>query len=199
MTNMDMGAGTVNEESGDASGGSSFETFSHGSRFLAAVKEAKWVDFKGVEYVNVQWKILAPAEVMGSVIFQKLYLKPNKPNVKDPAKAAQKSMDMLLTMDHHAGGTMRKIGGAPTDAGLSSLVDKPMMIAVGYWAFKPDDGEPMEGNNVSFVGAAGSKEPFLAEPNKAQLKFNAQQATGASSGAAQKEMAYGEQDDAIPF
>jgi len=195
---MDMSKGEVKDHVGDASGGASFETFPHGSHFLAVVKEAKWVEFNGVEYINVQWKILQPEAVGGNTVFQKLYVKPNKPRVKDPAKAAEKAMDMLLVMDHLAGGTMRAIGGAPTDSGLASLKDKPMMIAVGYWAFTPDDGDPMEGNNVSFIGKAGSLEPHLTEPNKAQMKFNANAAV--NKPASQKEMAYDGSDDSdIPF
>jgi len=130
-----------------------------GSSVLASLDEIKWQSFQGgEEHVSARWNILAPEEYAGRKIFQKLWPEGDKARAKDEDKAKRKAdtaKRMLAAIDANCGGNVVKLGRKPTDEDFAlHLTNKPMVIRLGVWEMKQNDGSMGSGNWVQAVSPA---------------------------------------------
>jgi hypothetical protein len=141
----------------------SIEPIEAGTHLLAVMDEAHWQDGRagGPDYVEVRWNVLQPQQYANRKVYQKVHIED-----KDE-KRREKHQRMLLTMDAIAGGKLAAAGERPTDAGLATLLNKPMMIRVDVW--ETDDGK--RGNWVSKVGPAKETPPRAPEAIEADVPF----------------------------
>lgn len=140
--------------------GGSFEPIPNGSSVLAMIDEAKWEVKNDVgssaRYVSLRWVVLAPDEVKGRKVYQKLWVDNLDPAVSDPAKAEKKrdkARRMIAAIDKNAGARLARVAGDPDDEDLAAcLANKPMVIRVQIWELEDrQTGEPIRGNWVSQV------------------------------------------------
>jgi len=124
-----------------------------GSKVRAFVKEAKWdKNPDGDRYIKLRWDVVKPEEVAKRVIFQKLWVKDDDLNAKNPGDKRDKALRMLAKIDSFAGGKLAAKGAEPTDDDLAiALQDKQMVICVEIWEMEGRDGEQMSGNWVRDV------------------------------------------------
>lgn len=150
LSDGDSAANTGNEF--DAGGGD-FENIPKNTSVLAVVDEASWrEDRSGNEHLSIRWGILKPEAYANRKIFQKMWITDDNPNSKDAAKKRDKDLKMLGAIDANAGGKLVKKAGKPTDDDLAlALTNKPMVITLGEWSMKADDGSTMTGNWVMSV------------------------------------------------
>lgn len=158
--------GEIDETGACDAGGGDFEVIPNNSQVLATIVESKYSTFKefgasetdpGYEGINNKWQILAPEELKGRVVFQKLHTGHSNPD------KATKSKRMLIAIDINAGGKLRAKGVKPTDQDLMTLLtNKPMMITVRTWG----KAGQKQGNWVGAVAKKGSAEIKVAEAPK---------------------------------
>ena len=95
------------------------------SSVKAVISNAQWKSPRGndsVEYVELEWQIVEPAEYVNRKIWQKLFVDDFDPSVADPTKAQRKTDNhkrMLAAVDANAGGKLAKKGIRPTDSDLA--------------------------------------------------------------------------------
>jgi len=165
-------------------GGGGYITIPDGSTVMAYIKEVKWEEDRDKNrHVKIQWKVQQPEQVVGAVVFQKLWVTDDDPNAKDPAKKRDKAIRMLATIDANCGGKLTASGTLPNDDQLTmALINKEMAITCKIWEMTGSDGASMSGNWVAAVA-----------PKTKELKL-----TGPVEGAAQKPLSDDLEDD-IPF
>lgn len=124
-----------------------------GSMVRAFIKEAKWDETPNFEnYIKLRWDVVKPEEVAKRVVFQKLWVKDDDPNAKNPADKRDKALRMLAKIDALAGGKLAAKGAEPTQDDLAiALQDKQMVLALQVWEMKGSDGNMMSGNWVQNV------------------------------------------------
>jgi hypothetical protein len=163
-----------------------------GSSVKAVIGSAQWKsprDNDSVEYVELEWSVVEPAEYVNRKVWTKLWIDDLDPSAseKDEAKAIKKRDShkrMLAAIDANAGGKLAKRGVRPTDSDLAlALMQRPMIIKVKEWAI----GDA-KGNWVCAVSSAKGGAVNIAEaaPKKAAPK----PATGS---------AFYDDDSDIPF
>ncbi|MEE8327959.1 MAG: hypothetical protein V3R32_04095, partial [Nitrosomonadaceae bacterium] len=159
----------VEEVTGEFQAGGNMEPIPNNTNVLACADEIKWDSTQmGEFYVSVRWAVLEPAEYKGRKIFQKLWIKDDKPNNKNPAEARKKAQMMLAAIDKNAGGLLASSGGT-TDADLTkALVNKLMIINLQLWEMEVN-GEQKSGNWVAAVSPRGNKKPAAAKPAPAPI------------------------------
>jgi hypothetical protein len=144
--------------------------------------EAKWVEWDGNEYINIQWQVVQPDEIANRRVFQKLWVTDDDPQAKDPSKKRDKAKLMLANIYANAGVKMpdRK----PTDSDLAKICNKVMGLKVMLWEM--DNGN--RGNWIAAVWPKGGKDlsSFAGKPTSAP------KTTTPASGA-------GDLNDEIPF
>lgn len=148
------------ETSYDAGGGQ-MELIPDGSTVLAFIKKAEWKEGREQDgypnYINIQWSVEEPESLARRVVFQKLWVKDDDPNAKDPAAKRDKALKMLATIDANAGGKLAAAGTEPTDDSLAlALHTKQMVITVKVWEMKTSSGK-MDGNWVAAVQPKGTE------------------------------------------
>jgi len=153
-----------------------------GSSVLASLDEIKWQSFQGgEEHVSARWNILAPEDYAGRKIFQKLWPEGDKARAKDEDKAKRKAdtaKRMLAAIDANCGGKIVKLGRKPTDEDFAEhLTNKPMVIRLGLWEMKQNDGTMGSGNWVQAVSPA-SKEVKVDASKVAKAPPKAQSTAG---------------------
>lgn len=140
-----------------------------GSRVRAFIKEAKWDKNKdGDRFVKLRWDVVKPDEVAKRVVFQKLWVKDNDPNAKDPGDKRDKALRMLSKIDALAGGKLAAKGTEPSDDELLiALADKHMVLSIELWEMKGSDGSPMSGNWVRDVKPCEGTELVIGKAKEA--------------------------------
>lgn len=116
----------------------------------AFIEEAKWDSYEGNEYINLKWKVLAPAEYKNRIIFQKVkVLEPDE-------NKAKKAQTMLLSINHNAKGKIHESAKMPDTGELQkNLCNKPMIINLQLWEL--EDGR--KGNWVAAVKPKNAEDP----------------------------------------
>ncbi len=130
------------------------------TQVLAYIEDIKWDEYEGVEYINIQWKVIKPEEYKGRVVFQKL-------KVKDAdAKKRERAIRMLMAIDHNAKGGLVELGTEPTTEQLKGkLTNKPMLLMLQVWQIIDEKtGEPKKGNWVSAVAPRSADAPEKVVP-----------------------------------
>lgn len=176
---------TKNVETSYDAGGGQMELIPDGSTVSAFIKKAEWKEGREQDgypnYINIQWTVEEPDILARRVVFQKLWVKDNDPNAKDPAAKRDKALKMLATIDANAGGKLAAAGEQPTDDSLAlALNNKGMVISVKVWEMETATGK-MDGNWVAAVHPKGTE---LKVPD-----------TGPVGGASRSD----DLDDDIPF
>ncbi len=133
----------------------------------AFIEKAEWKrgrDEDGnPEYVNLQWRVIAPESVKNRVVFQKLWLTDANPNAKDPTAKRDKDLAMFAKIDAIAGGKLAQLSGKPTNDNLAlALTTKVAVLKVGVWEMGDSTGNwikalaPKGGFELSVPEGAGS-------------------------------------------
>jgi hypothetical protein len=152
------------EVTGEFEAGGNMEPIPNNTNVLACADEAKWDSTQLNEfYVNIRWSILEPAEYKGRKIFQKLWIKDDKPKNKNPAEARKKAQLMLAAIDKNAGGLLASTGGTTDEDLTKALVNKMMILNLQLWQMDID-GEKKSGNWVAAVSPRSNKKPVVAKP-----------------------------------
>lgn len=133
-------------------GGGGFTPIPKDTSVLALCEEAKTATYEGDNYVNLKWRVQAPEDFKGRVLFQKIRCWDN-----DVAKR-DKAIRMLAAIDKNAGGKLAASGEEPSDKNLgSALMGKPMVLSLGVWEMNGNDG-----NWVLAVAPYTGKKPEAA-------------------------------------
>ena len=133
-------------------GGGDMEPIPKGTDVLAAIDEAKVDEKDGAEYISLRWTVLKPAAYLGRKVFQKVWAFDHDSSAKDPAKKKDKALRMLSAIDANAGGKLVASGQKPDNDSLQMyLMNMPMVLKLGLWEMKKDDGSDMSGNWVMQV------------------------------------------------
>jgi hypothetical protein len=166
-----------------------------GSSVMASIDECKWQSFQGGEdHISIRWNILAPEEYQGRKIFQKLWPEGDKARNTDPEKARKKgdtAKRMIAAIDANCGGQIVKLGRKPTDEDFAMhLTNKPMVIRLGLWEMKQNDGTMGSGNWVQAVSPSSK----AVSVNASKVTKAAPKQQTSSGGVSRQDM-----DDEIPF
>lgn len=130
-----------------------------GTQLVAIIEEAKWDSYQDVDFINLKWRVVAPAEYNRRVIYHKIKVMDAKPETADKAKR------MLAAIDTNAGGKLMQLGRKPSDQDLMScLMGKTIAIQVKVWELKGDDGTMRTGNWVCKVAPAKKQAPAAPQP-----------------------------------
>lgn len=153
-------------------GGGGFALVPDKTNCLAMLYGAEWREDKDRNrYINIRWDIIKDDAYKGIVIFQKLWVKDDDPNAKDPAKKRDKALRMLAAIDANAGGKLARKGREPDDDDLAvCLTNKQMMIKCMVW-----DIDGKEGNWIAAVGPKGGNMSItvpVSESKRAARKIN---------------------------
>lgn len=144
-------------------GGGDIEPIPAKTQVKAAIDEAKWDSYEGVDYINLRWTVLAPAEYKNRKIFQKV-------KVSDPdSKKADKAKKMLAAIAVNAGGGLLKVTGLPSDQDLQKhLLNKPMALLLQVWEIQKSDGTTGKGNWIGAVSPLRKQEAAPAPAPKVE-------------------------------
>jgi hypothetical protein len=150
------GASAVSGETEFDGGGANFDPIPDGSSVLAYVEEAKWDENRdGARYLNIKWRVEKPEEFLNRVVFQKLWILDDDPNVTDAVKMDKKrdkAKLMLAAIDANAGGKLSRKPGIPTNDDLAlALNTKQMVIRLQVWSMKGADGSDNTGNWIAAI------------------------------------------------
>ena len=137
-------------------GGGALAPIPEGTAVLASAEEATWKECQGARYINLKWRIAKPAEYANRVIFQKVRV-----NDEDVSKA-DRAKQMLAAIATNAGGALfqamqKNKEQEPSDASLSTLCNRPMVLKLGVW-----DMNGKTGNHVNAVSPAKGAAPAPA-------------------------------------
>ncbi len=159
---------------------------------IASIEKIGWTTFDGSEFLNIQWTLHKPDDLENRKVFQKLWLKDDDPQAKDPDKKRDNAKRMLRAIDSMAGDPLVKSKrdiAKMDDAFLTkALVDKPMIIKIMVW----ENGDK-SGNYVAAVKRKGTEEPVVGKTvPKHDAKKDAQQQR--AKGSTREQI-----DDDIPF
>jgi len=134
-------------------GGGDFELIKEGTECLALIEEATIKDGfnNGPQEIKVRWDILKPEELKGRKVFQTLRVYDADISKADKAKR------MLANIDLNAGGKLMVSGQAPSQENLLGCLGmKPMIIKVGEYHIKNNDGTTNDGNCIRSVASKDS-------------------------------------------
>jgi len=151
------------------SGGGNIDPIPDNTTCLAMPDEAKWATKDDAEYISLRWRVAKPAAYENRVIFQKLFVSDDDPNVRDAAKMDRKrdkAKRMLAAIDANAGGKLMKKRAKPTDVELAAaLIGRPMTVKVMLWEMEDREkpGATISGNWIASVSAKSSV-PEVAKP-----------------------------------
>ncbi|MFA7166292.1 MAG: hypothetical protein WC124_10715 [Desulfoplanes sp.] len=124
---------------------------------LAAIDEIGWKEYDGQRYINARWSIMAPDEIKGRKVFQKIRV------LEPDSVKSDKARRMLAAIDGNAGGHLMQSNEEPTDMALMQyLANKPMVIKIMVWEI-----EGKSGNWISAVSPRKQK-PLEPAPQPAQ-------------------------------
>lgn len=138
-------------------GGGALAPIPEGTAVLASAEESTWKEYQGDRYINIKWRVAKPAEYANRVIFQKVRVCD-----ADSAKA-DRAKQMLSAIATNTGGALfqsmqKNREQEPSDASLSTLCNRPMVLKLGVWEIDKDDSGkliPKEnrktGNHVNAV------------------------------------------------
>jgi hypothetical protein len=130
---------TKTENPGSFEMSTALELIPHDTNLLSAAEEAKWDVYDGDNYVKLKWRAMAPEQYKNRVVFQRLKLEDQNPDV------AKKARDMLFAIDYNAGGKLSAANVRPTDEMLAAaLMHKPMVIKMGIYENKKKDKDGKE-------------------------------------------------------
>lgn len=168
---------TDNVEKEYDGGGGDFPLIPDRTVCLLNIHSAAWdKDRDGNRYIKIRWDVVKPEPIARSVIFQKLWVRDDDPQAKDPAKKRDKALRMFAAIDANAGGKLAKAGREPDDDDLAlALTNKQMLGRSMIWSMddREQPGKKIEGNWISWVGPKGSKEiTEMAAPPKRQEPDN---------------------------
>lgn len=126
-------------------GGGALAPIPEGTAVLASAEESTWKEYQGDRYINIKWRVAKPAEYANRVIFQKVRV-----NDEDVSKA-DRAKQMLAAIATNAGGALfqsmqKNREQEPSDASLSTLCNRPMVLKLGVW-----DMNGKTGNHVNAV------------------------------------------------
>jgi len=164
-------AGTTATENVKAEGtyeaAASGEPLPDNSSVLAFIEKAEWKRGReedgAPEYLQIQWRVTAPEEVVRRVVFQKLWVTDADPSAKDATAKRDKALAMLAKIDAIAGGKLAKIAGKPDNDQLAlALLNKEAVIKIGVWE--------IGGNSGNWVKAISPKGHELSVPEGAVTK-----------------------------
>lgn len=134
-------------------GGEELEPLPDGVTVLGAIKDVKWAEYEGDEYINIQWQVLKPTEYKGRVLFQKLRVSDIDP------KKQEKAMRMMYAIDSNSGGKLKGLEQSPNDMELMGAWSMKMMsLKVKKWEWKGK-----EGNWIAAVSNSKAK-PEASKP-----------------------------------
>ena len=125
---------------------------------VAFAEKIEWTKFyqSEDEHINIQWRVTKPEAYKNRVIFHKLDVYGKDPRAKDPKKKADNAKRMLAAIDANAGGSLAKLGAAPTTEDLTRAIsNKFMKLKVMKWEMDGDDGQKRSGNWISAVSPKG--------------------------------------------
>lgn len=197
MSFFKLSTGQAVQASGEFdSGGGAMEPLPEGTQVMAMVDQAKWEEHKGEYFVSLRWIVALPEEYKNRKIFQKI-------KVKNPdAEKRDKALMMLAAIDANAGGQIMALGAEPEDADLANaLLNRPMVLKLGLWEMKNENGEFKSGNWVQKVAprkkgaAATPTAPAAAAPAAARPTAPARPVAPARAPA----VTFDDMDDSIPF
>jgi len=157
-----------------------FDLIPDRSSVLAMIDDATWKwpghNFgEEDERIELRWTVVAPEELEGRKIFQKLWVTDYEPNTlkkgEDKArKKRDKARRMLAAIDANAGGKLSKIEGMPQSQDLMTcLSNKPMVIKVMVWEM-PDRENPGEKVRGNWIAAVAPKNAEVKVTEKAAKK-----------------------------
>ena len=132
-------------------GGGELKPIPDGTAVMASAEEASWKEYQGDRYINLKWRVAKPAEYQNRVIFQKI-------RVADAdASKADRAKQMLAAIATNAGGSLfqamqKAREHEPSDASLSTLCNRPMVLKLGVW-----DMNGKTGNHVNAVSPVKSQ------------------------------------------
>lgn len=137
-------------------GGGTLAPIPDGTAVLASAEESTWKEYQGARYINIKWRVAKPAEYANRVIFQKIRV-----NDEDVSKA-DRAKQMLAAIATNAGGALfqamqKNKEQEPSDASLSTLCNRPMVLKLGVW-----DMNGKTGNHVNAVSPAKGAAPAPA-------------------------------------
>lgn len=126
-----------------------------GTQVKIAIDDAKWeTSDRDGTFINLKYKVLAPACYKGRVVFHKLHVRchefksaPNNANLTEEKLKAKraKALRMLATIDANSGGKLLATPSAPDDAKLQQcLVGKTMAMGLEVYEFDSKDGQKIE-------------------------------------------------------
>ena len=132
-------------------GGGALAPIPEGTAVLASAEESTWKEYQGDRYINIKWRVAKPAEYANRVIFQKVRVCD-----ADSAKA-DRAKQMLSAIATNTGGALfqsmqKNREQEPSDASLSTLCNRPMVLKLGVW-----DMNGKTGNHVNAVSPPKSQ------------------------------------------
>lgn len=132
-------------------GGGALAPIPEGAAVLASAEEATWKEYQGDRYINIKWRVAKPAEYANRVIFQKVRVCDADSAKSDRAK------QMLSAIATNTGGALfqsmqKNREQEPSDASLSTLCNRPMVLKLGVW-----DMNGKTGNHVNAVSPTKSQ------------------------------------------
>lgn len=148
------------------------EPIPNNTTVTAFLDEVKWDKFYQSEdqYINLRWRVMAPAAYNNRVIFQKLDVFGKDARAKDPIKKSDNAKRMLGAIDANCGGGLGRLAGAPTDQDLqANLLNKAMNIKVMLWEMKNDStGETNKGNWIAAVAPKAAVQEVVQQARPVQ-------------------------------
>lgn len=150
------GESAVTNETTYESPDNNFDPIPDGTNALAFIEEAKWDEDRDENrYLKIKWRVEKPEDYLNRVIFQKLWILDDDPNVKDADKMKKKrdrAKQMLATIDANAGGKLGRKAGIPSNDDFAlALSTRQMVIKCMVWTIKNSDGTENTGNWISAI------------------------------------------------
>ena len=150
------GESAISEKTDYEADTGNFDPIPDGSNVLAFIEEARWDETRDQDrYLKIKWRIEKPEDFENRVIFQKLWILDDDPNVKDADKMKKKrdkAKLMLAAIDANSGGRLGRKPGIPTNDDMAlALHTRQMVIRLGVWSIKSADGSENTGNWVSAI------------------------------------------------
>lgn len=163
-----------------------------GSAVKAAIEAVKWQTKKDAteQFIEITWAIMEPEEYSRRKIFHKLWVEDLDPMAKDHDKAIRKrdnARRMMAAIDKNAGGKLMALTGKPTQEQMEkALINKIMVIGLGVYNMRNDDGTFNTGNWVRAISAKSTEVKITDAPLP--------KASGGATGGFTRDMS-----DEIPF
>lgn len=171
------------------SAGGSFVTIPEGSAVKAFIHSVKWQTKKDQsdEFLEVTWEIIDPEQFAKRRIFHKLWVEDLDPTAKDRDKAVKKRDNhrrMMGAIDANCGGKIIAMDKKARNEDFEKhWINKVMVISLGVYSLKNDDGSMNVGNWVRAIA-----------PKTADVKITDVPVPSAGTSSLKREM-----DDSIPF